>query len=104
MRGNARLWRRCLPGASYTSGVEARSWLGIVPHDIHILIFFHVLMHLLVMHVQLLVCLFKLLLSVLELVFQNLDGVVPFFYLLLKLTDSGIHLFSLEVLLYQLSR
>jgi hypothetical protein len=82
---------------SYTSGVQARSWLGILPLDIHVLIHVHVLMHLLVMHVQVLVCLLMLLLGILELVFQNLDGVVPFFHSLFKLTNLGIHLLSLEL-------
>jgi hypothetical protein len=34
------------------------------------------------------------LLGILELVFQNLNGVVPFFHLLFKLMDSGTHLLS----------
>ena len=88
---------------SYASDVQARSWLEILPLDIRVLVFFHVLMHLLMMHVQVLVCLFKLLSGILELVFQNLDGVVSFFYLSFKLADSGTHLLSLKALLYQLS-
>jgi hypothetical protein len=44
-------------------------------------------MHLLVMHVQVLVRLLELLLGILELVFKNLNGVVPFFHLLFKLKD-----------------
>jgi hypothetical protein len=54
---------------SYTSRVQARSQLGILSLDIHVLICFHVLMHLLVMHVQVLVHLLELLLGILELVF-----------------------------------
>jgi hypothetical protein len=61
-------------------------------------------MHLLVMHVQVLVCLLELLLGILELVFQNLNGVVPFFHFLYKFMDSGTHLLSLEILLHQLGR
>jgi hypothetical protein len=62
------------------------------------------MMHLLVMHVQVLVRLLKLLLGILELVFQNLNGVVPFLHLLFKLMDLGTHLLSLEILLHQLGR
>jgi hypothetical protein len=55
------------------------------------------------MHIQVLVGFLKLLLSVQELILENLDGVLPGSYLLLKLLDLGGHLLHLEVLLHQLS-
>ena len=53
--------------------------------------------------VQVLVCPLELLLGVLELVFQNLNGVVPDFHLILELVDVVGHLLNLEILLHQLS-
>jgi hypothetical protein len=50
--------------------------------------------------VQVLVCLLELLLGVLELVFQNLDGVIPGFHLILELADVVSHLLNLEILLH----
>jgi hypothetical protein len=55
------------------------------------------------MHVQVLVGFLKLLLSVLELILENLDGVLLGSYLILKLLDLGGHLLHLEVFLHQLS-
>jgi hypothetical protein len=45
----------------------------------------------------------KLLLCGLELIFQNLDGVLPGLHLILKLLDLGGHPFHLEILFHQLS-
>jgi hypothetical protein len=50
--------------------------------------------------VQVLVCLLELLLGVLELVFQNLNGVLPGFHLILKLLYVVGHLLNLEILLH----
>jgi hypothetical protein len=57
----------------------------------------------LVVHIQVLVGFLKLLLRGQELILQNLDGVLPGPYLLLKLLDLGGHLLHLEVLFHQLS-
>jgi hypothetical protein len=54
-------------------------------------------------HIQVLVGFLKLLLSGQKLIFENLDGVLPGSYLLLKLLDLGGHLLHLEVLFHQLS-
>jgi hypothetical protein len=69
-KGNTRFRRRWPSRASYTSSVQARSWLEILILNVHVLISLHTLMHLLVMHVQVLVCLLELLLGSLELVLQ----------------------------------
>jgi hypothetical protein len=50
--------------------------------------------------VQVLVCPLELLLGVLELFFQNLNGVVPGFHLILELVDVVGHLLNLEILLH----
>jgi hypothetical protein len=99
MRGKARIWRRWPSRASCASSVQARSWLRILPLNIHILVCVHVLLHILVMHVQVLLCLFKLLLGIPELVLYNLDGVVHVLHLFFKLMNSSTHLLSLKVLL-----
>ena len=52
------------------------------------------------MHIQVLVGFLKLLLRGQELILENLDGVLPGPYLLLKLLDLGGHLLHLEVLLH----
>jgi hypothetical protein len=52
------------------------------------------------MHIQVMVGFLELLLSVQELILENLDGVLPSSYLLLKLLDLGGHLLYLEVLLH----
>jgi hypothetical protein len=57
----------------------------------------------LMVHIQVLVGFLKLLLSVQELILENLDGVLPGSYLLLKLLDLGGHLLYLQVLFHQLS-
>jgi hypothetical protein len=54
--------------------------------------------------IQMLVGFLKLLLRGQELIFQNLDGVLPGPYLILKLLDLSDHLLHLEVLFHQLSR
>jgi hypothetical protein len=54
-------------------------------------------------YIQVLVGFLKLLLCVLELIFQNLDGVLPGLYLILELLDLSGHLFHLEILFHQLS-
>jgi hypothetical protein len=53
--------------------------------------------------IQVLVGFLKLLLRGLELIFQNLDGVLLGLHLILKLLDLGGHLLYLEVLFHQLS-
>jgi hypothetical protein len=53
--------------------------------------------------IQVLVGFLKLLLCGLELIFQNLDGVLPGLHLILKLLDFGGHFLYLEVLFHQLS-
>jgi hypothetical protein len=54
-------------------------------------------------HIQVLVGFLKLLLHGQELILENLNGVLPGPYLLLKLLDLGGHLLHLEVLLHHLS-
>jgi hypothetical protein len=71
-RGNARLGRRWSPRAS---SVQARGRL-LSSLNIDILVGLHAL-DLLVVHVQMLVGLRKLLLSVDKLILENLDGVLP---------------------------
>ena len=46
---------------------------------------------------------FKLLLGGLELVFQNLNSILPGFHLILKLLYVVGHLLHMEILLHQLS-
>jgi hypothetical protein len=55
-----------------------------------------------VVHIQVLVGFLKLLLRGQKLILENLDGVLPGPYLLLKLLDLGGHLLHLEVLFHQL--
>jgi hypothetical protein len=54
-------------------------------------------------HIQMLVGLLKLLLCGQELILENLNGVLPGPYLILKLLNLSGHLLHLEVLLHQLS-
>ena len=53
--------------------------------------------------IQMLVGFLKLLLSGLELIFQNLDSVLPGFHLILELLDLIGHLLHLDILFHQLS-
>jgi hypothetical protein len=68
----------------------------IGPFCLHVLNF-------LMVQIQVLVDFLKLLLCGLELIFQNLDGVLPGLYLILKILDLSSHLFHLEILFHQLS-
>jgi hypothetical protein len=102
-QGNTRLGGRWSP---WDSGVQAGCRLRLLSSlDVNILVDpfgLHVL-DFLMMHIQVLDGFLKLLLSVQELILENLDGVLPGSYLLLKLLNLGGHLLHLEVLLYQLS-
>jgi hypothetical protein len=53
--------------------------------------------------IQVLVGFLMLLLGGLELIFQNLDGVLPGFHLIFKLLDLGGRRLHLEILFHQLS-
>jgi hypothetical protein len=61
-------------------------------------------LHLLAMHLQVLICLLELVLGIVELFLQNVNGVILNLYLLLELERSGTHQLDLEILLHQLRR
>jgi hypothetical protein len=94
-RGNTRLGGRWSPWAS---SVQAGCKLRLLSSlDVNILVgsfCLHVLNFLMV-HIHVLVGFLKLLLRGQELILENLDGVLPGPYLLLKLLDLGGHLLHL---------
>jgi hypothetical protein len=100
-RGNTRLGGRW---SSRASSVQTGCRLRLLSSlDVDILVgsfCLHVLNFLMV-HIQVLVGFLKLLLHGQELILENLDGILPGSYLLLKLLDLGGHLLHLEVLFHQ---